>query len=190
MRIGFLSLHELAMLHVDLHGSNGAAAGSGLGQGLFVEVSSLNADRQVVLDLSVLGKVEGGNLLSLLNLLLVGLDLALELVNQGLHPLLVLLVLVNGVGQLLDVSLGLAEILLGISKTSVLSIQFRLKLTDASLHLGDSLLASLESGLLGFIKASLGILDLGLKELLVSLKHHGDVLLSSELLSESGSINH
>merc|ERR1711963_202175 len=179
----------MSMIYI-LHGSNGAAASSGLGQCLLVEVSSLNADGQVVLDLSVLGKVEGGNLLGLLDLLLVGLDLALELVDQGLHPLLVLLVLVNGVGQLLDVSLGLAEILLGISKASVLSIQLGLELTDASLHLGDGLLASLESGLFSFIKASLGILDLGLKELLVSLEHHGNILLSSELLSKSGSINH
>merc|ERR1712131_302729 len=159
-----------------LHGSNGAAAGSGLGQSLFVEVSSLNADRQVVLDLSVLGKVEGGNLLGLLDLLLVGLDLALELVDQSLHPFLVLLVLVDGVGQFLHVSLGLAEILLGIPKTSVLSIHLGLELTNASLHLGDGLLASLEGGLLSFIKASLGVLDLGLEELLVSLKHHGNVL--------------
>merc|ERR1719397_1635556 len=50
----------------------------------------------------VLGKVEGRDLLGLLNLLLVGLHLALQLVNEGLHPLVVLPVLVSGKAQLLD----------------------------------------------------------------------------------------
>ena len=38
---------------------------------------------------SLLGKVQCRNLFSLLNLLLVGLDLALQLVDQGLHALVV-----------------------------------------------------------------------------------------------------
>ena len=58
-------------------------------------------------DLAVLGQVEGGDLLGLLNLLLVGLDLALELVDQSLHPLVVLPVLVLLIGQLLDPALRL-----------------------------------------------------------------------------------
>merc|ERR1712111_66153 len=99
---------------------------------------------EVGLDLSVLGEVEGSNLLGLLNLLLVGLDLALELVNQTLHALVVLPVLLLGVGQLLDLALGLAEVLLAVSVTSVLSIKLRLKLTDASVHSGHCLLSSLE----------------------------------------------
>merc|ERR1719288_18784 len=105
-----------------------------------MEVSTFSAGLEVALDLPVLGEVEGSNLLGLLNLLLVGLDLALELVDQTLHPLVVLPVLVLGVGQLLDVTLGLAEVLLGISKTSVLSIKLRLQLTNASLHLSNSFL--------------------------------------------------
>ena len=44
--------------------------------------------------LAVLGQVEGGDLLRLFDLLLVRLDLALQLVDQGLHPLVVLAVLV------------------------------------------------------------------------------------------------
>merc|ERR1719282_2138348 len=155
-----------------------------------MEVSTFSAGLEVALDLSVLGEVEGSNLLGLLNLLLVGLDLALELVDQTLHPLVVLPVLVLGVGQLLDLTLGLAEVLLGISKTSVLSIKLRLQLTNASLHLSNSLLASFESNLFSLIKAVLSILDLGLKKLLVSLKHHGDLLLSSEFISKTSSINH
>ena len=91
-----------------LHGADGGTAGSALSQGLLIEVSSLHADGEVVLDLAVLGQVEGGDLLSLLNLLLVGLDLALQLVNESLHPLVVLPVLVLLVAQLLDLALRLA----------------------------------------------------------------------------------
>ena len=46
------------------------------------------------LRLPVLGQVKGSNLFSLFNLLLVRLDLSLQLVDQGLHPLVVLAVLV------------------------------------------------------------------------------------------------
>ena len=53
-----------------------------------------------------LGKVEGGDLLGLLDLLLVGLDLGLQLVGRLRHPVLVLLVLVLGKLEHLDLSLG------------------------------------------------------------------------------------
>merc|ERR1719175_309554 len=78
-----------------LHGSNGSAAGTctGLGQGLLVQVGSLRAPGQVGLHLPELGQVEGGDLLGLLDLLLVRLDLALELVNEISDAILVLLVL-------------------------------------------------------------------------------------------------
>merc|ERR1712111_338997 len=119
---------------------------------------------EVGLDLSVLGEVEGSNLLGLLNLLLVGLDLALELVNQTLHALVVLPVLLLGVGQLLDLTLGLAEVLQAVSVASVLSIKLRLELTDASVHPGHGLLASLEGRGLGVVHSGLHVLDLGLQE--------------------------
>ena len=97
----------------NLHRADGgaAAASPGLGERLLVQVGALGAAGQVGLHLPVLGKVQGSNLLGLLNLLLVGLDLALELVNQALHPLVVLPVLVLLVGQLLDVPLRLAQVL-------------------------------------------------------------------------------
>merc|ERR1711973_250090 len=137
-----------------------SAASLHLGKGLLMKISSFTTGLKITLNLSVFGKVESSNLLSL------------------------------GIGQLLDVSLRLAEVLLGISKTSVFGIKLRLKLPDAGLHLCQGLLASLEGSLLSLIKASLGILDLGLKEFLVSLQHHGSLLLSSELISKSSSINH
>merc|ERR1711972_1213148 len=121
-----------------LHRSKGAssAASLHLGKGLLMKISSFTTGLKITLNLSVFGKVKGSNLLSLLNLLLIGLDLALELVNEGLHPLTVLSVLILGIGQLLDVSLRLAEVLLGISKASVFGIKLRLKLPDPCLHLG------------------------------------------------------
>merc|ERR1712066_1153679 len=99
-------------------------------------------------------------------------------------------VLVHGVGKLLDTALRLAQILGGISQTSVLSVELRLELPDAGLHLGNGLLASLEGGLLSLIKAGLSVLDLGLEQLLVPVEHHGALLLSSELLSQPGGVNH
>merc|ERR1712066_781828 len=99
-------------------------------------------------------------------------------------------VLVHGVGELLDATLRLAQILGGISQTSVLSVELRLELPDAGLHLGNGLLASLEGGLLSLIKAGLSVLDLGLEQLLVPVEHHGALLLSSELLSQPGGVNH
>ena len=82
----------------------------------------LGPDAEAGLHLLELGQVQSSNGLGLLNLLLVGLDLGLEVVDHALHPLLVLLVLLLGAGQLLDVSLGLAEVLLSVSKPFVLSI--------------------------------------------------------------------
>ena len=48
-----------------------------------------------LLALAVLGEVEGGDLLCLVDLALVGLDLLLERVDQVLHARVVLLVLVG-----------------------------------------------------------------------------------------------
>ena len=69
-----------------LHGSDGAAAttSTGLGQSLLVQIGSLRAPGQVGLHLAEIGQVEGGNLLGLLNLLLVRLDLAIELFIEAL----------------------------------------------------------------------------------------------------------
>merc|ERR1711994_979334 len=78
---------------------------------LFSSVSIGGGITQSSGDLAVLGQVEGGDLLGLLDLLLVALDLALKLVDESLHALVVLLVLVTGEGQLLDRPLGLAEVL-------------------------------------------------------------------------------
>merc|ERR1719394_15120 len=143
-------------------------AGSGLPHGrlLFSSISGGGSVSQGSSNLAVLGQVEGGDLLGFLNLLLVALDLALELVNQSLHALVVLLVLVSSKGEFLDGSLSLAEVLQDISVASALSVKLSLISTGA------------------------GVLALGLQQLLVLLEGHGQLLLASELISKTSSINH
>merc|ERR1711868_41635 len=157
---------------------------------LFSSISGGRSVSQGSSNLAVLGQVEGGNLLGFFNLLLIGLDLALELVNQSLHALVVLLVLVSSEGEFLDGSLGLAEVLQDISVASALSVKLRLQLTDASLHLDHGLPASLEGVDFGFVSTGAGVLALGLQQLLVLLEGHGQLLLASELISKTSSINH
>merc|ERR1712029_1104164 len=95
---------------------------------LFVGISAGLGIAQGACHLAVLGQVEGGDLLGLLDLLLVGLHLALQLVDQSLHPLVVLAILIGGKGQLLDGPLGLAEVLGDVSVAPGLSVQLGLKL--------------------------------------------------------------
>merc|ERR1719288_750342 len=167
-------------------------AGSGLPHGrfLFSSISSGGSISKTSSNLAVLGQVEGSNFLGLLNLLLVGLDLALELVNQSLHALVVLLVLVTSEGQLLDGPLSFAEVLQDVSVASAVGVKLRLQLTDAGLHLDHGLPASLEGVDLGFVSTGAGVLALGLQQLLVLLKGHGQLLLASEFISKTSSINH
>merc|ERR1719297_311866 len=134
----------------------------GLGQSLLIKVSPLFSIRQLSVGITELGQVKGSNFLSLLNLLLVRLDLGLQLVNQSLHALMILPVLIRSIGHLLDTSLRLAEILLRISHPTGLGIN----------------------------KPGLHILDLALKQLAVPLKALGHILLIPEFISKASSINH
>merc|ERR1719490_291836 len=118
------------------------------------------------------------------------LDLALQLVNETLHALMVLPVLILLVSQFLDLALRLPHTLLGISHPPVLSIKLRFKLPDSGVHLAHGLLSSLEGVLLSIIKSGLEVLDLGFKKLAVALKTHSTFLLTTELISKAGSINH
>merc|ERR1711936_1406449 len=72
----------------------------------------------------------------------------------------------------------------------VLGVHLRLKLTNASLHLGHRLLAALQGVLLSLINPVLGVLDLSLQKLLVPLKVHRKLLLLPELISQPGGIHH
>merc|ERR550532_939768 len=89
---------------------------------------------------------------------------ALELVDQTLHPLVVLPVLLLGVGQLLDLTLGLAKVLQAVSVASVLGVHLGLELTDAGVHPGHGLLTALQGVGLGLVHSGLHVLDLGLQQ--------------------------
>merc|ERR1712203_1140212 len=89
------------------------------------ELGSLLGFLQLLLGLPELGQVEGGDLLGLLDLLLVGLD-----------PVLVLLVLLNLEGKLLGATLRLLVSLGVLSSVSLNISELNLEHTDASLELG------------------------------------------------------
>merc|ERR1712129_475141 len=77
--------------------SKGSAPGTepGCGEGGLSSLGALVGSSQEGLGLAELSQVQGSNLLGLLDLLLIGPDLTLHLVNQSLHPLMVLLVFVR-----------------------------------------------------------------------------------------------
>merc|ERR1711982_145090 len=76
------------------------------------------------------------------------------------------------------------------SVASALSVKLRLQLTDAGLHLDHGLPASLEGVDLGLVSTGAGVLALSLQQLLVLLEGHGQLLLASEFISKTSSINH
>merc|ERR1719195_793900 len=161
-----------------------------LGQSLFIEVSSLSSISKLGLSLTEFGQVECSNLFSFLNLLLVRLDLRLKLIDQSLHALMVLPILIRSIGHLLDASLRLAQVLASISTSTGFSINFRFQFANSSLHLVHSLLTSLQSIRFCFIKTLLDILDLTFKEFAISFISKGNFLLHSEFISQPSSINH
>merc|ERR1719216_375186 len=178
------------VLHRYLHHSNrcSTSLSLGLGQSLLIEVSPLFSIRQLSMGITELGQVKGSNFLSLLNLLLVRLDLGLQLVNESLHALMILPVLIRSIGHLLDTSLRLAEILLRITHSAGLSINFRFKFANPAFHLVHGLLSSLESIGLSIIKPGLHILNLALKQFAVPLKALGHILFIPEFISKTSSI--
>lgn len=114
----------------------------------------------------------------------------MQLVDQILHAFVVLAVLLRLEAQLLDAALRLAQVLLGIGMSPLLTIQLVLELADALLQLLDGLLAALEGVGLGFIETDLELLDLLLQSLPQFLLGLGMILLSAELISQAGGINH
>merc|ERR1719499_1348865 len=145
---------------------------------------------KLLLSLSELGQVEGSNLLSLFNLLLVGLDLLLQLAGQLRHSVLVLLVLIILELELLDLAVSLLVGLHVLTSAGLDIAKLNLKLSDSGLKLGHGRLATTHSSIIGISKTVLKLSQLGLHSSL-ALGQSGDmVLLRSELISKSGSINH
>merc|ERR1719295_2440905 len=82
-------------------------------------LGSLLSFLKVLLSLAEFSQVEGSNLLSLLNLLLVSLDLLLKLASQFSHTILVLLVFIGLELKFLDATFSLLEALVSFSSFSL-----------------------------------------------------------------------
>lgn len=168
----------------------GTSLGAEFANGLFSQIGTLLSLLKLLLGLAEFGQVEGGDFLGLLDLPLVCLDLLLQLVNQILHALVVLAVFLRLEAQLLNATLGLAQVLLGIGVSPLLAIQLVLELADALLQLLNSLLATLEGVGLGLIQTDLQFLDLLFKGLPQFLLGLGMILLGAQLIGKTGGINH
>merc|ERR1719222_577701 len=177
---------------VQLVGSNRGTASLSfvLGQNLFVDVSALLRRLKISLDLAELGEVEGSALLGLLDLLLVALHLVLQLVNQLLHPLVVLVVLLLRECELLDAPSSTALRLFSLDKTALLVVELGLEVLDLLLQPGGDLPASLDSLLLSLVQLRLHVLHLALEGAAVLLGVLGVLLLCSQLISQASSVNH
>merc|ERR1719273_481359 len=154
------------------------------------ELGSLLSLLQLLLRLAELGQVEGGNLFGLLDLLLVGLDLALQFAGQLGHAVLILLVLALGECQLLGLALSPLEGLGGLTSAALGGGQLSFQLADLVLQLGHGGLASLQSSVLSIGQASLELSQSVGQRVLASSKSGHMLLLSTELISQAGSVNH
>merc|ERR1719158_2169848 len=142
------------------------------------------------MSLAELGQVEGSNLFSLLDLLLVGLDLHLQLAGQLRHAVLVLLVLTLGKGKFLGLALGSLVSLGGLSSARLGGGKLGLELTDLALQLGHGRLARLQGNILGIGQTSLKFSKSIGERVLASSKSSNMFLFSTELISKTSSINH
>merc|ERR1719288_599047 len=106
------------------------------------KLGSLLGLLKLLLGLAELGKVEGGDLLSLLDLLLVGLDLCLQLVGKLRHPVLVLLVFILGKLELLDLPVGSLVALDHLAGPALSASKLSLQLPHPLLQPGQRRLAS------------------------------------------------
>merc|ERR1712154_526113 len=132
----------LCNIPVHLHSNrSGTAFCFSFSQSLLIEVSALSSISKLGLSLAELGQVQSSNLFGLFNLLLVGFDLSLKLINESLHALVILPVLIRSISHLLDAPLRFTKVLVGISASTCLSINFRFQLADSSLHFVHGLLA-------------------------------------------------
>merc|ERR1712227_1021957 len=126
----------------------------------------------------------------LLNLLLVGLDLLLQLVGEVGHAVLVLLVLVLGKLQLLDLTVRPLEGLHRLHGLGLSRSKFSLKFSDSQLQLAESILALLHGTTLSIRQSALHLSELVLQSLLGSRQTSAVVLFCSEFISKTSSINH
>merc|ERR1719373_248851 len=159
-------------------------------KGILSHSGSVFSFLELLLSFAELGQVEGSNLLSFLNLLLVGLDLGLELGGQVGHAVLVLSVLIILELELLDLALSSLVRLHVLSSLGLDIAKFNLELTDASLQLGHGGLATTHGSIIGVSKTVLEFSKGSLKRSLALGQGGGVVLFRSELISKSGGVNH
>merc|ERR1719435_45270 len=171
-------------------GCRGGAAvlGADLGEGSLGNIRSFSGIFHLVLHLAVLGEVHGGDLLGLLHLALVGLDLGLELLNEILHALHVLAVLLGLECEFFESSVGLSEVLSGLGVAALFGVKLSFQLTDARLQLGDDALASLQGSSLGLVKTGLKVLDGDFELFAKSINVDGVFLLTAEFLGQIGGV--
>merc|ERR1719434_680139 len=176
--------------HLLFGGSRGGAAvlGTDFSERSFGDVGALLGVFQLVLHLAVLGEIHGGDLFGLLHLALVGLDLGLELLNEILHALHVLAVLFSLECEFFESSVGLAEVLAGLSVAALFGIELGLEFADAGLELGNDALASLQGSGLSLVKTSLKVLDGDFELLAESVNVDGVLLFAAELFGQVGGI--
>ena len=144
---------------------------------------------QLLLSLAELGQVQGGDLLSLLDLLLVSLDLLLEFVGQFGHPVLVLAVLILLELELLYATLSTLERLVSFLGPGLGCAQLHLQLPDLHLQLGHGSLATLHGSSLSIDKPGLELAKLRVQSPLGTGLSIDMVLLAPQLIGKAGGVN-
>merc|ERR1719319_122122 len=127
---------------------------------------SLFSFLKVLLSLAEFSQVKGGNFFSLLNLLLVGLDLLLKLASQLSHTFLVLMIFISLELKLLDTAFSLLEALVGFTSFSLDRAQLNFKLSDARFKFCHGIATTLGSHVISFSQSHLQFRNLGLKRAL------------------------
>merc|ERR1712121_169363 len=147
------------------HGHRSPVLGSQFGERILSGVGAFLGVLEFVLHLAVFGQVDGGNLLSLFDLSLVGLDLASNFVNHILKTLLVLGLLLHLEGELLKTSVGLADVLLCLGMAALFIVELVLEFLDTEFKFLDQFLASLEGLGLSFFESDVQVLQLAFHSL-------------------------
>lgn len=114
----------------------------------------------------------------------------MQFVDEVLHAFVVLAVLFGLEGELLDTSLGLAQVLLCVGVSPLFTVKLVFEFSYPLFEFLDSLLSSLERVSLSLVQPDLQFLDLlleGLAEFLLCL---GVLLLGAELVGQAGGVNH
>merc|ERR1719203_793953 len=143
-----------------------------------------------LLTLAVFSQVQGGDLFSFLNLLLVGLDLLLELVSQVAHAILVLAILLLLELQFFDTALSPLESLVALSSARLDRSKLHLQFADSHFQLSHGVLASFHCVSFSIGQADFQFTQLGVKCPLGSRLSLDMILFSTQFIGKPGSINH